>query len=535
MASDEQNDKQHEPIDYIGLNARDYPHKEALVDSSSKVTYLTAKQMSDRLALAFMELGLTKGQVVLVQLPNVVQYFIVHSALQKSGLVGLNLLMNVRSREIEFAVSQTNSAAMVIVPAYRDFSYFEMVKDVQSRLPCLKHIFAVGPDVPSACVSISNLIDGYDQQSYPANCFEQSRIKQGELKEIRMTSGTTGFPKLVNVHLRKYHLTRQSDIINRFKVDHSDVFAALAPLSGGGSGPPCKAIAQMCGCKVAMLEKYDTQKALKLLESEKVTFATGVPAQMSMMVRHPDLGKYDLSALRAFYYAGSTIPYAVATEVEQKLNCRIISLYGGLDAGYQFCTSYDDPEDVRRRSVGKPLGRTVEMRVVDDQLDEVQPGVVGELLVREQKRNTYYSDKKENVNLLDEQGWRHTGDLGKLDEAGNLYIVGRKKDVIIRGGANIYPAEIENILVKHPDVQSVAVVAMPDPVMGEKACACVIPKPGVSLSLDGILSYLKDFDIAKYKMPERLELMDSFPMSGDGQKIMKRELAQYIAAILDAE
>ncbi|MFC1951156.1 AMP-binding protein [Chloroflexota bacterium] len=523
------------PIDYVDLNALEYPHKDAFVDSGKRLTYLEAKRMADTLALSFIEMGLIKGQVVLVQLPNMVEYFVVHSALRKAGLVGLNVLMNVRSREIEYAVKETNAAGVVIIPVFRTFSYFDMMRDIRRRLGNPQHVFAVGDSAPAGCISVNDLIDASQSLQSAPGCFEQTRIRLQELLEIRMTSGTTGFPKLVGVYSRQRRLVRESEMTRRFSLEHDDVFAALAPLSGGGSGPPCKSAAQMLGCRVVMLEKYNTEDALKLMQDEKVTFATGVPAQMNMMVHHDRLNDYDLSSLRAFYYAGAKLPYAVAEAVEEKTGCRVISLYGGLDAKFQFATSFHDPPEVRRRSVGKPMSKNLKMQLVDDESNEVRIGEVGEVLVMAGKYVNYIEGGRSPTEPELPKEWYHTGDLGRLDEEDNLYIVGRKKDVIIRGGANIYPAEIESILAKYPHILSVSIVAMPDEVMGEKACACVIPKPGATLTLDGIVGFLNQYNVAKYKLPERLELMNSFPTTADGQKVLKRELADYVAKKVNQE
>jgi len=521
-------------IDYDDLNARDYPDKEALVDSRNRLTFSQVKLRADRLALGFIKLGLKKGQIVINQLPNVVEYYTVRSAVRKAGVGVLNLLMNYRQSEMKFALEKTSAVAVVIVAQSRGFNFFDMIQELRPNLPDLKYVFVVGEKAPEEAISITQMMERPLEKEYPPDYFEKTCIKAGDIAGFSMTSGTTGFPKLNQSIARgSERLERSSELARRFKITSDDIFSALAPLSGGGSGPPCKGLAESQGCKVVLLERFDAEEALKLIEQEKVTFATGVPAMLAMMVRHPNFDKYDLSSLRAFYYAGSTIPYGIAEEVEEKMGCRIVTLLGGLDLGFQCTTSIDDPTEVRRTSVGKLMNTRVQLRTVDEQGLELPRGEVGEVVHKE--AGVVVRDLEVTRRTRDADGWIHSGDLGRFDEQGNLYIVGRKRDMIIRGGQNIYPVELESMLIVHPKVADVAVVAMPDLVMGEKACAYVIPKPGQTLTFDEMVPFLLEKKVAKYKLPERLEMVDSFPMSGDGQKVLKRELTERVTRNLKAQ
>jgi non-ribosomal peptide synthetase component E (peptide arylation enzyme) len=518
-----------EPLDYLDLNVGDYPNKEALVDSKNRLTFLQVKQKAERLALEFIELGLIKGQVVVIQLPNIVEYFLVRWALQRAGLVGLYMGMNVRHQEMEFVLNKTKATGTVVIGQSRGFDYFEMTQEMKAKFPDLKYTFVVGDTIRDGAISIRKILERPLVEEPLDNVFAETRIKAGELSEIRMTSGTTGFPKLSNFtsYFRKF--IRGGELSKRFKVTNKDIFAALAPLTGGGSGPPCKALAQSEGCKVVMLERFDAEEALKLIEREGITFASGVPAQLNLMVNHPNLDKYDLSSLRIFYYAGATIPYSVAEEVEDKMDCRIVSLYGGLDIGFQCTTSFDDPPEVRRTSVGKLITPRVQLKLIDEKGTEVSQGNVGRMVAKNVFKETNIDKEPESTRITPGQdGWYDTGDLAWRDKHDNIYIVGRSKDVIIRGGQNIYPAEIESVLITHPEIKEVAIVAMPDPIMGEKACAFVTVKHGSMLDFEGMTAFLITKKMAKYKLPERLEIIDHFPMSGDGQKISKKDLVEQI-------
>jgi non-ribosomal peptide synthetase component E (peptide arylation enzyme) len=214
-------------------------------------------------------------------------------------------------------------------------------------------------------------------------------------------------------------------------------------------------------------------------------------------------------------------------EIEEKVGGRLTTGLGAVDFGGVTATQLDDPPEVRLFTVGKACGGT-EIRVVDDAGEELPRGEIGEIWGRGPGCSSgYYKDPEATWQAWTKDGWFRLGDLGKVDDQGNITVVGRKKDMIIRGGQNIYPVEIENLLFTHPKVLDVAVVGMPDPVMGEKACAYIVPRPGQDLSFDETVSFLKNKGIATYKLPERLEIIDRLPMVG-GQKVDKRRLVEDI-------
>jgi len=520
--------------DYIVENAARYPDKEAYVDSSTRMTFAQAKLASDRLALGFCSVGLKKDDRVVLQIPNVVEYFIIRSALRKAGLIGLYTMMYLRHKEMSYAMGQADASAIIISPYFHKFDYAGMVSEIKQDLPSLKHVFAIGDDVPDGAVSISAMMKEPLETEYPADYLEKTKLVPGEISELKMTSGTTGMPKLTE-SFQTGSPEMVDELVKRFGVVHDDIFAALAPLTGGASGGAiCKGIAQSQGCKVVMIERFDAEEALKLLQNEKATFATGVPTMIAKMMAHPDFDKYDLSSVRAWHSSGAYLPPALAKEAEEKMNLKILNHYGAVDIGFATSTYLDASLEARLSSVGRPMP-DVTLKLIDDDGNEVPQGEVGEIIWSAEKGGVMYYRDLEATLAREAKGLTRTGDLGKLDEEGNLYIVGRKKDVIIRGGQNIFPAEVESILITHPSIMNVVVVPMPDNVMGEKACAYVVCKPGCDICFDDITSFMLEKKCAKYKLPERLEVVDTFPMSGDGQKIMKRQLTEDVTAKLKAE
>ena len=517
-------------------NASKYPNKEALADSKNRFTWAQAKLWFDRVALSLLGLGLKKDDVIVTQLPNICENMLISPALEKAGLLGLPIQMTMRHKEMEYILTKTGAMGVVIVPFFHNFDYYQMAQEVKESFPQLKYIFAVGDEVCEGAISVKKMAETPLEEKYPADHLVKTKQGPFDLNSLAMTSGTTGFPKFVE-RANNSWITGHVDV-ERWKVTRDDVCAALAPVIGGPGGVVNRSTAPHAGARVILLERFEAEEALKLIEKEKVTIASAVPAQMAMMVRHPNFDKYDYSSLRAFFYAGSVCPYPVAKEVEEKMGCHIIVDLGAIDCGTIASTSIDDPPEVRRTSVGKPYPGNV-IKFVDEEGKEVPAGEIGEIVVKGAIFSSgYYQDPEATQRVWGQEGWEgwyHMGDLGKLDEDGNLHIVGRAKDMIIRGGQNIYPIEVENMLVTHPKVLNVAIVAMPDPVMVEKACAYVIPKPGQTFTFEEMSNFLLEKQMAKFKIPERLETVDSFPMSGDGQKIIKGELTRMATEKLKAE
>ncbi len=262
--------------------------------------------------------------------------------------------------------------------------------------------------------------------------------------------------------------------------------------------------------------------------------AWGVPTDMIKILTSPDLAKYDLRSLRCFTNGGAPLPAPVAEELAVKLRCKIMSGYGAVDGGLPTWTSLDDPPEKAYFTVGRPL-RGMEVAIFDEAGKPVPPGVTGEVVYRGANVSMgFYKNVEDFRKLFDPQGWYFSGDLGQIDQEGYLKILGRKKEIIIRGGANISPAEIEEILQTHPKIADVAVVEMPDTVMGEKACAYIVPKAGQTIQFEEMISYLKEKNLSTYKLPERLEVVKAFPMTAS-EKVMKKELEQDIARKLAAE
>lgn len=472
------------------FNAERYPQKEAIVDSRTRLTWSEAKRWIDRMALGFLEKGLKRDDLVVIQMTNFVELCLARVACEKAGVLCLPLLRSLRENDMEYILKRNKAKALVIRDEFRDYNYVKMAETIRPQLPELKEVFVVGKKVPRWAVSLSEIIQQPIEDKYPPDYLEKVRYKPTEVSLINSTTGTTGLPKFSEFTAAGRPFFGKG-IVDALHLNSDDIVAGLSPAPTGPNIPTYFA-APMAGAKVIFLERFEAEEALKLLEREKVTVACLVPAQMALMLRHPNLGSYNLSLLRACWCTGAVLPYQDGKEFEEKTRAKVMNVYGGVDFGGVVAPSVDDSLDTRLLTVGKPRGFT-EIKIVGEKTGKkVGKGEVGEVLGRGPACSTgYYNDLEGTRQSWTDDGWFKTGDLGKFDEQSNLVIVGRQKDMIIRGGWNIYPKEIEDILITHPKVLDVAIVGMPDPIMGERACAYIVPKQAQEIVLNEVVDFLK--------------------------------------------
>jgi non-ribosomal peptide synthetase component E (peptide arylation enzyme) len=515
-------------------NARNLPDREAIADSEHRLTWIEAKQWIDRLALGFLDLGLKRDDLIVVQVPNGVEHTLLRVACEKAGLLCLPALRNLRHTEMEYILGHTEAVGVAIPREFRDFNYYQMIQELRPRLPRLRHVFVVGDKVPEGGLSIMDMVKRPIEESYPPDTLLKTGLKSTEASLIIHTTGTTGLPKFVEYAAchRIWQWKRNAEVLN---VTGDDVFALITPHCGGIALPAFYG-APLLGARLTILQSPDIEDAFRLIEGERVNFACVVPTQLAMMSDHPRWDQYDLSSLRLWWCTGAPLPYEVGIKAEAKLGGTIMTLLGATDWGCEIINVPESSQEVRFRTVGKPIDGT-ELRLINEDGREVPPGEVGEIQGRGPTGvSGYFRDLEATMEVWTEDGWYKTGDLGRLDEGGNLVVVGRKKDMIIRGGMNIYPIEIENILLKHPKVLDVAIVGMPDPLMGQRACAFVVPRSGQEFSFDDMVSFLKEKRVSSFKLPERLELVQEIPtVGGGGQKADKKQMTAMITEKLRTE
>ena len=512
-------------------NALQYPDREALVDSRMRLTWSEASQLTDRIALGLVELGIGRDEVLVTQLFNCVELMLVYVACQKAGIINLNLIRTMRHTEVNHVLKFTEASGVVIPQQFRKFDYWDMIQSIRPELPYLKHVLVIGDDVPEGAISISEMTRGPLKDEHTPLLRERS-FSAFDVSRIRHTTGSTGFPKLIEeTNSNRIYLAKELTIL--LKITDKDIIAALIQLTGGG-GSYALLCAPWVGAKSVLMEHFEAEECFRLIEQEQITVAGVVPAILTLMVQHPSRGKYDLGSLRALASHGAPLPSKLAQEAEEKLGCLILNRYGMADGGSMSMASADDPPEARHGTVGKPHSGN-EFRIIDEDGNEVAMGEAGEVLFRGPGTHAgFFKDQERTAQTYDDDGWFATGDVGHLDEQGRLVLVDRVKDLIIRGGENIYPSEIEDILMTNPKVANAAVVGMPDPVMGEKTCAYLVLKPGEQISFDEMASYLRGKALAAFKLPERLEIVGRFELVSD-QKVDKKGLRRDIQQKLESE
>jgi non-ribosomal peptide synthetase component E (peptide arylation enzyme) len=523
-------------FDFYQRNAAQRGDVEALVDSQYRVTWSQAKDLINAIATAWVKGGLAKDARVIIQSPNSVYGFLSRVAAERAGLISLTVYPYLRQRELEYMMELTQAEMVVIPHVYRNFDYLEMYKGFMEKFPCLKKVYLFDEQVPAgAPQGTASLVAAAAEYrgKIDEKLLDSRRLNTtANVALLTTTTGTTGIPKLVEWPIASRVCTAKGRI-DIWGLNKHDITMAVAPHAGGAAGTLTYFAAPMAGAKTVMLEEFDARQALEVMAKEKVTAIGVVPTHLVRMLEQ-DIESFDLSSLRFIRSAGGYLPPKVATEAEERFKAAITSDLGTQDVGSVSGCRVSDSVEVRRGSVGRPLPGNV-VKLLDDDGQEVAPGEPGVLWFRGPHAPAgYYRDEKLTATVFNPDGWSTTGDIVKLDK-GCLWIMGRKKDMIIRGGQNIYPAEIEGLLNNHPAVGSVAVVGMPDHELGERTCAYVVPKAGTSFVFQDMKDFLLGKQIAKYKLPERLEIVAEMPTVGDSGKINKEDLKKDIVAKLAAE
>jgi non-ribosomal peptide synthetase component E (peptide arylation enzyme) len=484
--------------------------------------------LSDRVALGLLKQGLKKDDVLVSQLPNNVENIVIRMALLKAGILGIFPPMTLRA-ELKEIILKFKPTAFVGILDDR-FDTLKYVLDLQRETRILKSLFYFGAvDIPSA-LPIARVIEdiGEDHKISSENLelLENSKCGAFEVAFLGLTSGSTGVPKACEWPTPSVKLFAQT-AIERMRLTNKDVMGIIAPLSGG-PGITLWLTAILLGAKTALLEKFDPESALSLIEKEKITAVGLVPAQLIKMANHPKCTSYDLSSLRVCRATASLIARQVAREIENKIGCRILTAAGSQESMTIGHTDIDDPDQIRIETVGKPW-KYNSVKIINSQGREMPIGEDGEIWVSGPCTGSgYFREReatKESWGTFGIEGWYRTGDIGKVDKQGNIAITGRVKNMISRGGQNIFPEEIERVLLMHPKVVEAVITPFPDPEVGEKACAFLALKDEKDLfSLEEMRVFLESKKIAKFKFPEKLVLMQQFPTVGGGAKIDRNAL-----------
>ncbi len=513
---------------YLDRWARERPTKTALVDGESRYTWAALARAVDRVAHGLRAHGVERGSVISCQLPNWNETVLIFLAALRLGAVVNPIPPTYRAREIRFMLGLLESQVAVVPAAFRGFSHAGMLASLRPALPRLAHVFVARGQGPEGTVPLATLTD----QAWEARAGRAGLpgTDANAVHEVVFTSGTTGEPKGV-MHTQNTTLSTIYRAVERLEFSDRDVVLMASTLGHQTGYLFGYCLTLLLGATAVWLDVWSAEEGARLIEAEGVTFTMGATPFLRDLTY--TAAQRDMRSLRVFISAGAPVPRPLVRDARARLGCAISAGWGMTENGLATCNGLRDAEEKVFGSDGAPL-RGMELRVVDADGAPVPAGCEGDLLVRGAAQFVGYFQRPQfTADGHTAEGWFKTGDRGTLDAEGYLAITGRSKDLIIRGGENIPVVEVENLLYTHPKIAGVAIVAIPDPRLGERACAVVIPREGEAITLGEIVGFLERHELARQKFPERLEIVSEFPMTPSG-KIQKYRLRELVAERIGA-
>ena len=512
---------------------RTVPDKTAIVIGDRRIAYSELGRAIDRMAYGFIRRGLKPLDRVVFQLVNSAELAIAFFALIKAGAIPVMALPAHRHTEIGHFIARAQAVAYLIPDASRGFDYREMADEMVRHCPGLRHVFVVGTPCRGQHDLLALLDEPVDETEMAAT-LAACRPPADEVALMVLSGGTTGLSKLIpRTHNDYIHMCKASGAATGFH--RNMVFLMVLQMAHNFplGGPGFLGVFAVGGT-VVIAPSTAAEDVFSVIEKERVTMVcTAVPLVSAWLNASIPEARYDLSSLRALMSGGAQLAPELRRRIEQRFHCTYIESFG-TGEGMLMKTRPDDPDEIRYTASGRPVSPGDELRVVDDMDQEVPDGVAGELLGRGPYTiRGYYNDPEANAKAFTADGFYRMGDIVK--RIGRyVYVEGRRKDLVNRGGEKISCEEVENHILAHPAVASACVVAMPDSEYGEKACAFVILRKQCSLTFKDLTSFLLSRNIAKFKLPERLEIVNSFPIS-PAHKILRRDLRAVIANKIAAE
>jgi cyclohexanecarboxylate-CoA ligase len=502
--------------DGLRTNAARAPGATAVVDRDRRVSYGELDAAADRAAAMLAGLGVGPGDVVSFQLPNWLEAAVLFHGTARAGAISNPIVPIYRRREVGFILEEARSRVLVVPDTFRGFDYREMVADLRPALPDLEHVLVIG-EPAGDMVAFADALTATAPDAAPPDVARRG----SDPVLILYTSGTESRPKGV-VHTHDTLVYECASVAELYAVTGDDVVFMPSPVTHITGMLYGLQMPFTLGAPVVLLDAWSVPAALELIERERCSFTVGATPFLHGLVHAPDLAERDIASMRVFVCGGADIPPALVRETAERTAMLATRVYGSTECPTATGTARSQPLRLHAETDGAPIGPT-EVRVADDDDAVLTPPATGNLQVRGPDLCVGYRDPALDAKAFTPDGWFRTGDLAEIDAEGRLRIAGRVKDIIVRGGENLSAKEIENLMFEHPDVREVAVVAYPDPVLGERACAYVVGEP--DLTLESAVAFLRTRGIANQKLPERLRLVDELPKTASGkvQKFRLRE------------
>ncbi|MDP2718401.1 MAG: AMP-binding protein, partial [Dehalococcoidia bacterium] len=492
------------------------------------VTWGEMKLKSDRLALHFLKLGLKYGDFVVLISPNIVEFYFILFGLARIGVIPVMCLPRHRKMEVSHMVA-LHDARAIIVPSGERFDFTTMVNEFRKESPTLELFFTLGGSPVEGWLSIEQLLQKEIEKDYPGDYLAGFKPDPNDIVMEQLSGGTTGLPKGIPRTHNEY-ICLWEYIGRRGGNTDESIFLCMTPVA---HNMPMSAIAGPMFLRqgtTIITRSTKPEENFRIIEKYKVTHLEMVPVIITYWMESEELiRKYDLSSLKVIGAGAQKVKPELVKWCLERLGVNFTNTFGQTE-GTHIATRWDSPVEAHLHTVGKPaiIDSSVVVKLVDDDNREVRPGEIGELKVKGPMTfKGYFRSPEENAKSFDNEGFFHTGDLMSLRPDGRYVVEGRKKDMIIRGGENVYPEPVEGWLMKNPLVKNCAVVAMPDPRLGEKLCAFVQAAEGQTMSLGQVQEYMNQQGIAVFQWPERLEPVRAWPLTAMN-KIDKRLLRAYI-------
>jgi fatty-acyl-CoA synthase len=517
------------------------PERDALIVRHQNIrwNYRELQTQVDNFAAGLIALGLKPGERIGIWSPNNAEWVVSQFATAKAGLILVNINPAYRLAELEYALNKSGCAALITAARFKTSDYIAMLRDLApelvhavpgnlraAKLPDLRLIVTIGSDSHPGMIPFPDIAGLGGDAERRALAALAGMLQFDEPINIQFTSGTTGFPK--GATLTHHNILNNGFFIARaMKFTEADRLCIPVPLYHCfGMVLGNLACLTHGAAMVYPSEAFEPLAALEAVEAERCTALHGVPTMFIAEMDHPDFAKFDLQSLRTGIMAGSPCPIEVMKRAVETMHLDQITIAYGMTetSPVSFQSSTDDPLDRRVSTVGR-IQPHVEVKIVDADGRIVPRGTAGELMTRGYPVMLgYWADPERTAESIDAAGWMKTGDLATIDDEGYCNIVGRIKDMVIRGGENIYPREIEEFLYRHPKIQDVQVIGVPDPRYGEELCAWVKLRDGETASPEEVKAFCQG-QIAHYKIPRYIKFVDAFPMTVTGkiQKFLMRE------------
>lgn len=512
-------------FDLVHAQARFRPDKVFVSDGTTSLTYRDLRDQATRLATGLRDLGIAQGDRVAVQLPNWSEFALIVTALGRIGGILVPILPVYREEEVEYILNHSGAKAAITCEEFKNFGYVEMFARLRGKCPELRTVISVrGSGSNEQALSLDELMTARDAGNVAPDLGPAPSPDDGFL--IVYTSGTTSRPKGCYHTLNTVRATSTA-IARSVDYHDSDVQFGPSPIAHSTGLITSLLLPLQAGAASHLMETWEPNEGMRRIKEYGCTTAVTATAFLEMLLNVYESDRHDPSSMRLWICAGAPIPSSVVRRAENTLgNCRILSLYGRSENFLTtMCTIADDPERSATSDGAAVKSAGASVKIVDEQGAEVPRGTEGDIAYKGPSHMLqYYRDPEQTDALFTPDGYSRSGDLGRMDRDGYVRVTGRSKDIVIRGGMNISARELEELLIDHPLVANVAVVAMPDVRLGEKVCAYVVPAdPMDTPSLESIVSYLRERKVATPKLPERLELIEQMPMTATG-KVQKHVL-----------